>query len=137
MKKRSSTPSDDGRSLRRASSAPLSVICRRSGKEGEGNRSHKKMKMKEECDEFQVEEGAEECSARERLQRYRVQVAGSVWIPDSWDQEERLKEWVDPIALDRSLAPDGLLSARTALIRDCLSNRESDPPPPPVITCSQ
>eukprot|EP01018_Ginkgo_biloba_P026321 Gb_32364 [translate_table: standard] len=59
------------------------------------------------------------CTGRERLQRYRLQVAGNVWIPDTWSHDERLKEWIDPKALDQSLVPSGLMSARIALVEDC------------------
>lgn len=58
--------------------------------------------------------------ARERLQNYRLQVAGNVWIPDTWGYEDRLKDWADPKVFD--LHSNGLVmqSARTALIEeDC------------------
>ncbi|KAF3773123.1 hypothetical protein EJ110_NYTH56092 [Nymphaea thermarum] len=56
---------------------------------------------------------------RERLQRHRNQVAGSVWIPDVWGKEEFLKDWTDCVAFDRSLVPSGLVSAKSALIEEC------------------
>nr|ABK22013.1 unknown [Picea sitchensis] len=57
--------------------------------------------------------------ARERLQNYRLQVAGNVWIPDTWGYEDRLKDWADPNDFD--IHSNGLVmqSARTALIEDC------------------
>ncbi|KAF3957916.1 hypothetical protein CMV_017117 [Castanea mollissima] len=57
-----------------------------------------------------------EDSARERLKRHRVEVAGQVWIPDIWGQEELLKDWIDCSAFDASLVPNGIMSARAALV---------------------
>ncbi|MQM22337.1 hypothetical protein Taro_055388 [Colocasia esculenta] len=64
------------------------------------------------------EEGEEYCG-RERLKRHRVAMAGQVWIPESWGQEKLLKDWIDCAAIDRSLVPTGLLSAREALVEEC------------------
>ncbi|GAB4856394.1 hypothetical protein Ancab_014313 [Ancistrocladus abbreviatus] len=60
----------------------------------------------------------EEDSGRERLKRHRVEVAGQVWIPDIWGQEELLKDWVDCSAFDSALVPKGILSARSALVEE-------------------
>jgi hypothetical protein len=38
---------------------------------------------------------AEDAGVRERLKRHSVEVAGRVWIPDIWGQEELLKDWID------------------------------------------
>ncbi|XP_011077929.1 proline-rich transmembrane protein 2-like [Sesamum indicum] len=42
-------------------------------------------------------------SGRERLKRHRVEVAGRVWIPEMWGQEELLKDWIDCTAFDATL----------------------------------
>lgn len=55
---------------------------------------------------------------RERLKRHRVDVAGRVWIPEIWGQEELLNDWIDCSALDRSLFPTGVSSAREALAEE-------------------
>ncbi|XP_018855193.2 uncharacterized protein LOC109017364 [Juglans regia] len=57
-----------------------------------------------------------EDSGRERLKRHRVEVAGRVWIPDIWGQEELLKDWIDCSAFDTSLVPAGIMQARAALV---------------------
>lgn len=67
------------------------------------------------CDEFLA---ASEDSGRERLKKHRVEVAGRVWIPDIWGQEEFLKDWVDCTTFDDSLFPNGILSARSALVEE-------------------
>lgn len=58
---------------------------------------------------------AEEEGGRERLKRHRVEVAGRVWIPDMWGQEDLLKEWIDCAAFDASLVRTSILMARDAL----------------------
>lgn len=60
-------------------------------------------------------EEEEEDSGRERLKKHRMEVAGSVWIPDIWGQEEMLK---DCSAFDASLVPSGIISARAALVQE-------------------
>ncbi|KAI3965008.1 hypothetical protein MKX01_013939 [Papaver californicum] len=60
----------------------------------------------------------DEDSGREKLKRHRIEVAGRVWIPDSWGQEKLMKDWIDCSAFNASLVPAGLLSARQALIED-------------------
>ncbi|CAL0299395.1 unnamed protein product [Lupinus luteus] len=60
-----------------------------------------------------------EDSGRERLKKHRVEVAGKVWIPDIWGQEEQLKDWVDgTTAFDAPLVPSSILTARTALVEE-------------------
>ncbi|CAN6557224.1 unnamed protein product [Malus baccata var. baccata] len=54
-------------------------------------------------------------SGRERLKRHQEEVAGHVVIPDSWGQEELLKDWIDYSPFDALLVPKGLTSAREAL----------------------
>ncbi|XP_022747470.1 protein BIC1-like [Durio zibethinus] len=65
-----------------------------------------------------VEESLEEHNGRERLKRRRIEVAGRVWIPEIWGQEELLKDWIDCSALDASLVPSGIISARAALAEE-------------------
>lgn len=55
-------------------------------------------------------------NGRERLKRHRIEVAGRVWIPDIWGQEEMLKDWIDCSAFDASLMNSSIMSARNALV---------------------
>lgn len=64
------------------------------------------------------EEKPEEGNGRERLKRHRIDVAGRVWIPDIWGQEEMLKDWIDCSAFNASLVPRGIMSARAALVQE-------------------
>ncbi|KAK8563414.1 hypothetical protein V6N13_007635 [Hibiscus sabdariffa] len=52
----------------------------------------------------------------EKLKRHRIEVAGGVWIPEIWGQEELLKDWIDCCAFDDALVPCGIMSARAALV---------------------
>ncbi|GAB2300713.1 hypothetical protein Dimus_034750 [Dionaea muscipula] len=66
-----------------------------------------------------LEEEEEEISGRDRLKRHRGEVAGQVWIPDIWGQEDLLKDWIDcSAALDAALVPQGIISARSALVQE-------------------
>ncbi|KAF7818790.1 cytochrome b-c1 complex subunit 9-like [Senna tora] len=58
----------------------------------------------------------EEDSGRERLKRLRVEVAGRVWIPDLWGQEDLLKDWIDCSAFHAPFVPKTIMTARAALI---------------------
>ncbi|XVE61489.1 hypothetical protein DITRI_Ditri06bG0044500 [Diplodiscus trichospermus] len=60
----------------------------------------------------------EEDNGRERLKRHRIEVAGRVWIPEIWGQEELLKDWIDCSAFDACLVPRGVMSARAALVEE-------------------
>lgn len=70
-------------------------------------------------DRKKVEEStaAVEESARERLKRHRVEMAGRVWIPDIWGQEDLLKDWIDCTTFDASLVNNTIMSARAALMQ--------------------
>ncbi|KAI8563051.1 hypothetical protein RHMOL_Rhmol03G0083300 [Rhododendron molle] len=57
-------------------------------------------------------------TARERLKRHRVEVAGRVWIPELWGQEELLKDWIDCTVFDASLRRSNIMSARAALVEE-------------------
>lgn len=60
----------------------------------------------------------EEEGGRERLKRHRREMAGRVWIPEIWGQEELLKDWIDCSAFDACLFPTGIGSARAALVEE-------------------
>lgn len=55
---------------------------------------------------------------RERLKRHRVEVAGRVWIPDMWGQEDFLKDWIDCAAFDASLVNSSIMLARDSLVEE-------------------
>ncbi|KAL0426538.1 UNVERIFIED_CONTAM: protein BIC1 [Sesamum latifolium] len=57
-------------------------------------------------------------SGRERLKRHRVEVAGRVWIPEMWGQEELLKDWIDCTAFDATLMNSSIMSARASLVEE-------------------
>ncbi|KAL6559199.1 hypothetical protein OROHE_006568 [Orobanche hederae] len=57
-------------------------------------------------------------SGRERLKRQRVEIAGRVWIPDIWGQEDFLKDWIDCSAFDASLVNSSIMSARDSLVEE-------------------
>lgn len=69
--------------------------------------------------------GEVEESGRERLKRLRVEVAGRVWIPDIWGQEEFLKDWIDCNAFDASLVNNNIISARAALVQEVRATTNS------------
>ncbi|MFS7964835.1 putative protein BIC [Helianthus anomalus] len=60
-------------------------------------------------------------SGRERLKRHRVEMAGRVWIPDVWGQEDMLKDWIDCTVFDSSLGNNNIMSARTAMVQQARS----------------
>ncbi|KAL9993550.1 putative protein BIC [Helianthus debilis subsp. tardiflorus] len=60
-------------------------------------------------------------SGRERLKRHRVEMAGRVWIPDVWGQEDMLKDWIDCTVFDSSLRNNNIMSARTAMVQQARS----------------
>lgn len=61
---------------------------------------------------------AVEDSGRERLKRHRGEVAGRVWIPEIWGQEELLKDWVDCCGFDAYWMNTNIILARTALVEE-------------------
>ncbi|OMO82243.1 hypothetical protein CCACVL1_12028 [Corchorus capsularis] len=69
-------------------------------------------------DENETSSEIVEENGRERLKRHRIEVAGRVWIPEIWGQEELLKDWIDCSAFDASLVPNGIMSARAALVEE-------------------
>ncbi|TMW89747.1 hypothetical protein EJD97_016705 [Solanum chilense] len=65
-------------------------------------------------------------SGRERLKRHRIEVAGHVWIPEIWGQEELLKDWIDCSAFDSKLNNNNnIMSARAALVEERRRNNSS------------
>ena len=74
------------------------------------------------CKDQATRSGTSSASAddngRERLKRHRTEMAGRVWIPDIWGQEDLLKDWIDCSAFDAGLMPSGIISARNALIEE-------------------
>lgn len=67
---------------------------------------------------YEVETLQKVDTGRERLKRHREEVAGRVLIPDKWGKEELLKDWMDYSSFDSLLAPNGLASARKALMAE-------------------
>lgn len=63
------------------------------------------------------EEGGGSCG-RERLKRHWMEMAGRVWIPDIWGQEDLLKDWIDCSAFDSSLVASSIMSARESLVEE-------------------
>ncbi|XP_061361937.1 protein BIC2-like [Gastrolobium bilobum] len=63
-------------------------------------------------------EAMAEDSGRERLKRHRVEVAGRVWIPDLWGQENLLKDWIDCSAFDAPLNSSRIMTARASLVEE-------------------
>uniref|UniRef100_M1CHW1 Uncharacterized protein n=1 Tax=Solanum tuberosum TaxID=4113 RepID=M1CHW1_SOLTU len=52
----------------------------------------------------------------EKLKRHWREVEGRVFVPDRWEHEGSLREWMDCSSFDKILAPEGLKSAREALM---------------------
>ncbi|WJX84816.1 hypothetical protein P8452_67346 [Trifolium repens] len=69
----------------------------------------------------------EEESERERLKRHRVEVAGRVWIPEIWGQEDLLKDWIDCTAFDAPLVPSKITMARAALVEEGTTKTNAAP----------
>ncbi|KAF8050662.1 hypothetical protein N665_1911s0007 [Sinapis alba] len=57
-------------------------------------------------------------SGREKPKQHRREVAGRVWIPEIWGQEDLLKDWIDCSTFDTCLVPAGISSARAALVEE-------------------
>ncbi|CAL0310520.1 unnamed protein product [Lupinus luteus] len=61
---------------------------------------------------------------REKLKRHRVEVAGNVWVPEIWGQEEFLKDWIDcTSAFDASLVHSRITTAQKALVEEGCSSQ--------------
>ncbi|XAR60137.1 hypothetical protein NMG60_11033389 [Bertholletia excelsa] len=57
-------------------------------------------------------------SQREKMERHWREVGGKVVVPDTWGQEQLLTQWMDCSFFDAMLAPEGIRSARAALISE-------------------
>ncbi|CAF1855119.1 hypothetical protein YC2023_052900 [Brassica napus] len=55
---------------------------------------------------------------RDKLKQHRREMAGRVWIPERWGQEDLLKDWIDCSKFDTCLVPNGISSARSALVEE-------------------
>ncbi|KAM7254706.1 hypothetical protein ACFE04_019947 [Oxalis oulophora] len=73
-------------------------------------------------------EEKEDISGRERLKKHRKQVAGHVWIPDIWGQENFLKDWIDCNSFDSALVSNRIISsARSSLVQQQASSTTTRP----------
>ncbi|KAL3324867.1 hypothetical protein AABB24_038795 [Solanum stoloniferum] len=52
----------------------------------------------------------------EKLKMHWREVEGRVLVPDRWEHEGSMREWMDCSSFDKILAPEGLKSAREALM---------------------
>ncbi|CAH8308697.1 unnamed protein product [Eruca vesicaria subsp. sativa] len=66
----------------------------------------------------QNQENERAVTGREMLKKHRREMAGRVWIPEIWGQEDLLKGWIDSSTFDRCLDPNGISSARAALVEE-------------------
>jgi len=82
-------------------------------------------KAKEEESKENGNAGVEEITGRERLKRHREEMKGKVKVPENWEKEQKLKEWVDYTTFDALIfAPHALIvTARDALIADVRKSR--------------
>jgi len=82
-------------------------------------------KAKEEESKENGTARVEEITGRERLKRHREEMKGKVKVPENWEKEQKLKEWVDYTTFDALIfAPHALIvTARDALIADVRKSR--------------
>ncbi|KAJ4904614.1 Uncharacterized protein Rs2_18565 [Raphanus sativus] len=66
----------------------------------------------------QNQENERAVTGREKLKKHRREMAGRVWIPEIWGQEDLLKDWIDCSTFDTCLVPNGISSARAALVQE-------------------
>lgn len=57
-------------------------------------------------------------SSSDRLQNFRRQQAGKVVIPETWEGEQKLQNWVGFGDVEEAMRPLGLMMARAALVTD-------------------
>ncbi|PON41393.1 hypothetical protein PanWU01x14_289870 [Parasponia andersonii] len=67
-------------------------------------------------------------SGHERLKRHREEVAGHVLVPDKWGKEELMKDWIDYASFDKLLVPNGIRTAREALVVEAAGRRRPQAP---------
>ncbi|KAK6126400.1 hypothetical protein DH2020_039850 [Rehmannia glutinosa] len=95
----SSLPNTQTRSIKEGTSTTASTKSERTTSVEEGTSTTALTKS-----EGIVEDG------RDRLKRHRVEVAGQVWIPEMWGQEDLLKDWIDCTAFDATIGNSGIMS---------------------------
>lgn len=74
-----------------------------------------------------MREQKDQCSGRDRLKRHSEEVAGRVVVPDRWGKEELMKDWIDYSSFDKLLAPNGIRSAREALVMEAPDRQAGSP----------
>ncbi|GMN60223.1 hypothetical protein TIFTF001_029330 [Ficus carica] len=74
-----------------------------------------------------MREQKDQCSGRDRLKRHREEVADRVVVPDRWGKEELMKDWIDYSSFDKLLAPNGIRSAREALVMEARRRQAGSP----------
>eukprot|EP00257_Ricinus_communis_P007400 XP_002523802.2 uncharacterized protein LOC8271914 [Ricinus communis] len=103
----------------KSSSSSSGMLSAREGHGNEANENNNNViiinKSEKDHRDHEVLVEKKDCG-RERLKKHREEVAGQVLIPDTWGQEDLLKDWIDCSSFDKSLAPDGIASARQALV---------------------
>ncbi|XP_016184753.1 protein BIC1 isoform X2 [Arachis ipaensis] len=57
-------------------------------------------------------------NVREKLKRHKISMAGRVWIPEIWGQEELLKDWIDCTSFEAPLVPSRIMMAKAALVQE-------------------
>ncbi|XP_057742112.1 1-(5-phosphoribosyl)-5-[(5-phosphoribosylamino)methylideneamino] imidazole-4-carboxamide isomerase, chloroplastic-like [Arachis stenosperma] len=57
-------------------------------------------------------------NVREKLKRHKISMAGRVWIPETWGQEELLKDWIDCTSFEAPLVPSRIMMAKAALVQE-------------------
>lgn len=63
-------------------------------------------------------------NSRDKLQNFRMQMAGHVSLPDSWHGDNNLYDWIETEPVEEALRPLGLMMARAALINDHKDSRK-------------
>ncbi|XP_008809941.2 protein BIC1-like [Phoenix dactylifera] len=103
-------------------STQLEDLKKRSGREAASKDSSGKKQRcpaleKRRTDASRDQAGLED-SGRERLRRHRFEMARSICMPDTWEQEGLLKDWTDSSAFSTSFVSKGIASAREALVEE-------------------
>ncbi|XLT48642.1 hypothetical protein HN873_041246 [Arachis hypogaea] len=57
-------------------------------------------------------------NVREKLKRHKISMAGRVWIPETWGQEELLKDWIDCTSFEAPLVPSRIMMAKAPLVQE-------------------
>ncbi|PON52596.1 hypothetical protein TorRG33x02_307710 [Trema orientale] len=104
------------------SSLPSAIISRDSSSELSSSIQASSDHRQDRRDEDQNKEIN---SGRERLKRHHEEVAGHVLVPDKWGKEELMKDWIDYASFDKLLAPNGIRTAREALVVEAAGRRRT------------